>query len=171
MSWASKTTDLAKQLSDRPSSNHHILLDSLNLIARAPTMIKINESQSSPYFKLEIENSFLGPIKDACFDQKFDLVFSSGVLKRINPDDWLKSTRRMFEMSARYVLIGEYFNRTPIMINYRAEDDKLFKCDSGKLFVENFNCTVLDYGFLWGQEYDSAGFDDINYWLIEKSEQ
>ena len=44
--------------------------------------------------------------------------------------------------------MGEYFNRTPVMINYRGEDDRLFKRDFGKLFVENFDCNVLDYGFL-----------------------
>ena len=135
----------------------------------------IVELAVKPYEKcikdFQIENSFLGPIKDARFDRKFDLVFSSGVLIHVNPDDLLASMSRMFEMSARYILIGEYFNRTPVMINYRGEDDKLFKCDFGKLFVENFDCTVLDYGFLWGHEFDSAGFDDITYWLFEKSKQ
>jgi len=118
----------------------------------------------------KIENSFLGPIKDAQFNKQFDLVFTSGVLIHVNPDDLLASMRIMYESSSRYILIGEYFNRTPVMINYRGEDDKLFKCDFGKLFVENFECKVIDYGFLWGREFDLAGFDDITYWLFEKSD-
>jgi pseudaminic acid biosynthesis-associated methylase len=116
----------------------------------------------------QIENSFLGPIKDAKFESKHDLVFTIGVLIHINPEDLLESMTRMYEMSSRYIIIGEYFNRTPTMIRYRGEDDRLFKRDFGKLFVENFDCKVLDYGFLWGHEFDSAGFDDITYWLFEK---
>ena len=87
----------------------------------------------------------------------------------MNPDDLLTSMGRMYDLSSRYILISEYFNRTPVMIHYRGEDDRLFKRDFGKLFIENFNCKVVNYGFLWGYEFDNAGFDDITYWLFEKS--
>ncbi len=117
----------------------------------------------------KIEDSYLGSIKNAIFDKKFELVFTNGVLIHVNPDDLLKSMRRMYELSSRYILIAEYFNRTPVMIHYRGEDDKLFKQDFGKLFADNFECELLDYGFLWGHEFDQAGFDDITYWLFEKS--
>ena len=133
----------------------------------------IIELASDPYEKcineFQIQNSFLGPIKDARFDRKFDLVFTNVVLIHINPDDLIESMSRMYELSSKYILIGEYFNRTPVMIDYRGESDRLFKRDFGKLFLENFNAKVLDYGFLWGHEFDKAGFDDITYWLFEKS--
>jgi pseudaminic acid biosynthesis-associated methylase len=133
----------------------------------------IIELAQEPYDKclqnFQIEASFLGPIKEAKFDKNFDLVFSSGVLIHVNPNDLLESMSRMYQLSSKYILISEYFNRTPVMISYRGEDDRLFKCDFGKLFVENFDCRLLDYGFLWGHEFDSAGFDDITYWLFEKN--
>jgi len=136
------------------------------------TEANIIELAKEPYSKcladFQIEKSFLGPIKDAKFDKKFDLVFTNGVLIHVNPDDLLESMGRMFEMSSRYILIGEYFNRTPVMIEYRGENDKLFKRDFGKLFIEIFDCNLIDYGFLWGHEFDAAGFDDITYWLFEK---
>ena len=132
----------------------------------------IVELAKEPYEKclrdFQISKSFLGPIKEATFDQKFDIVFTSGVLIHVNPSDLLASMSRMYEMSDKYILIAEYFNRTPVMINYRGEDDKLFKCDFGKLFLDNFSSRVLDYGFLWGNEFDCAGFDDMTYWLFEK---
>ncbi len=135
----------------------------------------IVELAKGPYEKclkdFQIGESFLGPIKDSNFTRKFDLVFTSGVLIHINPDDLLQSMERMYEMSSRYILIGEYFNRTPVMISYRGEEDRLFKRDFGKLFLENFDCKVLDYGFLWGHEFDSAGFDDLTYWLFEKRDR
>jgi hypothetical protein len=54
------------------------------------------------------------------------------------------------------------------MLDYQGEKDKLFKRDFGKLVVENFSVKLLDYGFLWGHIYDSAGFDDITWWVFEK---
>lgn len=132
----------------------------------------IIELSEEPYkqclHSFEIDESFLGPIKGAKFNRRFDLVFTNVVLIHINPDDLLESMSRMYELSSKYILIGEYFNRTPVMIDYRGESDRLFKRDFGKLFVENFNCKILDYGFLWGYEFDKAGFDDITYWLFEK---
>jgi pseudaminic acid biosynthesis-associated methylase len=132
----------------------------------------IIELAKAPYEKclreFKIDQSFLGPLKNATFNRQFDFVFSSGVLIHIQPDDLLNSMKRMFELSSRYIMIAEYFNRTPVMVSYHGEDDRLFKRDFGKLFVENFDCKIVDYGFLWGFEFDSAGFDDVTYWVFEK---
>jgi pseudaminic acid biosynthesis-associated methylase len=133
----------------------------------------IIELAKTPYEKcmaeFKIDDSYLGPIKAAQFNRQFDFVFSSGVLIHIHPEDLLKSMERMFELSSRYIMIAEYFNRTPVMISYRGEDNRLFKRDFGKMFVENFDCKIVDYGFLWGHEFDTAGFDDVTYWLFEKN--
>jgi pseudaminic acid biosynthesis-associated methylase len=115
-----------------------------------------------------IQDSYLGPIKSARFETNFDLVFTSGVLIHVNPDDLLETMAKMYDFSKKYILIAEHFSRTPISINYRGEDDKLFKRDFGKLFIENFDVKLVDYGFLWGHEFDAAGFDDITYWLFQK---
>ena len=119
--------------------------------------------------RYKIDNSFFGSIKNAKFEKDFELVFTSGVLIHINPEDLIETMANMFRLSSRYILICEYFNRTPTTINYKGESDRLFKRDFGKLFMENFDCKIIDYGFLWGQEFDDAGFDDTTYWLFEKS--
>jgi hypothetical protein len=77
--------------------------------------------------------------------------------------------KKMFDCSKQYILIGEYFNRTPMMIEYRGQQNKLFKRDFGRYFIENLPVALVDYGFLWGHLYDQAGFDDINWWLFRKS--
>ena len=132
----------------------------------------IIELAEDPYNKCKedftVADSYLGPIKDAAFSNKFDLVFTNTVLIHVNPDDLLKSMQKMYEFSSKYILICEYFNRTPVMIEYRGELDMLFKRDFGKLFIENFDCEIVDYGFLWGHQFDNAGFDDITYWLFRK---
>jgi hypothetical protein len=95
-------------------------------------------------------------------------VFTMGVLIHINPDQLLEHMSKMYGYSKKYILIGEYFNRIPISIEYQGEKEKLFKRDFGKLFIENFDVNLVDYGFLWGHIYDIAGFDDITWWLFEK---
>jgi pseudaminic acid cytidylyltransferase len=114
-------------------------------------------------------HAFNGAILDSRLDEgAFDLVFTMGVLIHINPDQLLDHMAKMVAYSRRYVLIGEYFNRTPVMVEYQGSRDKLFKRDFGKLLIERFNVQLLDYGFLWGHVYDPAGFDDITWWLFEK---
>ncbi len=119
-----------------------------------------------------IDQSFNGSILESSFDRaKFDLVFTSGVLIHIHPDEVLANMQKMFEYSSKYILMVEYFNRTPVMIEYKGEMNKLFKRDFGKLFIESFPVKLVDYGFLWGHLYDDAGFDDVTYWLFEKNEK
>lgn len=117
----------------------------------------------------EISEAFHGSIKDAKLARKFNLVFTSGVLIHINPQDLPITMQKIYDFSDRYILIAEYFNRTPVSIEYRGQVDKLFKRDFGKDFLENYNVKLLDYGFLWGYIFDEAGFDDITYWLFEKT--
>ena len=112
--------------------------------------------------------AFNGAIEESNFAEKFDLVFTVGVLIHIHPDNLLSNMRKMFDYSEKYILMGEYFKRTPVLLEYQGQKDKLFKRDFGKLFVENFPVELVDYGFLWGHIYDSAGFDDITWCLFKK---
>jgi pseudaminic acid biosynthesis-associated methylase len=135
-----------------------------------PSIIEI----SAPAFESvtkrhSFEYAFNGAILDSQFDKSsFDLVFTLGVLIHIHPDQLTEHMKKMFDYSRKYILIGEYFNRTPTMIEYQGSQDKLFKRDFGKFFIQNFPVKLVDYGFLWGHLYDIAGFDDITWWLFEK---
>ncbi len=135
---------------------------SANIIEINPVALEICRVNN----KIELE--FLGSIKDAVFATQFDLVFTCGVLIHINPDDLIKTITNIFHLSKKYIIVAEYFNRTPVTLKYRGEDEKLFKRDWGKFVLENFNVELVDYGFLWGYEYDSAGFDDITFWVFRK---
>jgi pseudaminic acid biosynthesis-associated methylase len=147
-------------------------IDQLKLVLpdAKPSIIEI----SGPAFKFvtsrhDFLHAFNGAILDSEFDDgSFDLVFTMGILIHINPDQLLDHMKRMFQYSSKYILMGEYFNKTPISIDYQGEKDMLFKRDFGRLFIENFNVDLLDYGFLWSYIYGSAGFDDITWWLFEK---
>jgi pseudaminic acid biosynthesis-associated methylase len=147
-------------------------IDFLNtaLPAASKSIIEI----SKPAFEFvtqqhKLDKAFNGSIEEAAFQDKFDLVFTICVLIHIHPDNLLLNMRKMYDYSNKYILIGEYFNRTPVMIEYQGKKDRLFKRDFGKLFIENFPVSLVDYGFLWGHIYDSAGFDDVTWWLFRKN--
>ena len=144
-------------------------LNSLYPIAKK-SVIEISEDAFEIVTKnFELEYKQNCPIVEAQFDKEsFDLVFISGVLIHIHPDDILANMQKMFDWSNKYILINEYFNRTPVTLEYRGEKNKLFKSDFGKTFIQNFSVKLIDYGFLWGHEYDNGGFDDTTYWLFEK---
>lgn len=142
------------------------------LSARPNLQISIIEL-SQPAFQIasqrfDLDCKFNGSIINSNFNKNFDLVFSIGVLIHVHPKDLLSNMSAMFSHSSRYILIGEYFSRNLVRLEYQGEANKLFKADYGKVFMENFNVKLVDYGFLWGHLYDEAGFDDITWWLFEK---
>lgn len=100
----------------------------------------------------------------------FDLVYTMGVLIHINPAELLENISKILSYTSRYLVVGEYFNRTPISIDYQNQKDRLFKRDFGRFIIDNFgkDLKIVDYGFLWGYLYESGGFDDITWWVFEK---
>lgn len=100
--------------------------------------------------------------------EKFDLVFSCGVLIHLPPADLPEVYRRMFELSQKYILINEYFNPVPVEISYRGHSERLFKRDFGGEFIDVVQKRVklVDYGFLW-QRVEPA-WDNTTWWLLEK---
>ncbi len=115
-----------------------------------------------------LAQKFNGSILESSLEGSFDLVYTMGVLIHINPDELLANLQKAYDYSSKYLLFGEYFNRMPIMLDYQGQKNRLFKRDFGKLVIENFSLKLLDYGFLWGHIYDSAGFDDLTWWIFEK---
>ena len=136
-----------------------------------PSVVEINPKALSFVKKRHVlHHSFCGPAQEASFPGgAFELVFTSGVLIHVPPDNLLDIMRRMHEWSSRYIVIAEYFNRTPVSIEYQGRPDLLFKRDFGAMFADNFDVNLVDYGFLWGRIFDAAGFDDITWWLFEKN--
>lgn len=133
------------------------------------TGVEVNEAAL-----LELKNVF--KVQAVCssiqeFDpqQKFDLVFTSGVLIHINPDDLPLVYDKIYEISGRYILINEYFNPVPVELNYRGYSGKLFKRDFAGEFIEQNSgkVSVIDYGFLWKRI--NPVWDDTTWVLMEKT--
>ncbi|MBF0621725.1 MAG: methyltransferase domain-containing protein [Magnetococcales bacterium] len=99
-------------------------------------------------------------------DGAVDMVFTSGVLIHIHPDDLEASCREMFRVSSRYIVCVEYFSDKEQEIHYRGHDGVLFKRDFGEYWMTLFpELRVLDYGFAWKK---MTGLDNLTWWLFEK---
>lgn len=72
-------------------------------------------------------------------DAFFDLVFTSGLLIHISPDDINKALDEIHRCTNRYIWGHEYYSQDGYqMINYRGEDGLLWKTDFAKLFLDRF---------------------------------
>jgi pseudaminic acid biosynthesis-associated methylase len=99
---------------------------------------------------------------------KFELVLIKGVLIHINPDLLSQAYTKLYEASSKYILICEYYNPTPVAIDYRGHHDRLFKRDFAGEMLDSFNDLVLkDYGFVYHRDL-AFPLDDINWFLLEK---
>ena len=69
----------------------------------------------------------------------FDLVFTSGVLIHISPDDIDKILDEIYRCTNKYIWGFEYYHPGGHqMVNYRGGDNLLWKTDFAKLFLDRF---------------------------------
>lgn len=80
-------------------------------------------------------SAFDVPFKD-CF---FDLVFTSGVLIHIGPENIAAALDEIYRCSNHYIWCFEYYAPNYTQINYRDHKDLLWKTDFSKLFLERFS--------------------------------
>ncbi len=69
--------------------------------------------------------------------------------------------------SKKYILIAEYYNPTPVEMEYRGHREKLFKRDFAGEMMDQYNdLTLVDYGFVYHR--DPFPQDDITWFLMKK---
>jgi spore coat polysaccharide biosynthesis protein SpsF len=111
-----------------------------------------------------IESSLL----DLDVSHKFDLSFTAGVLIHIHPENIYEAYEKLHSLSKRYVLMCEYYNPTPVMVEYRGHEDRLFKRDFPGEFLTRYEDFALrDYGFFYHLD-QSYNLGDLHWFLMEK---
>ncbi len=113
------------------------------------------------------ENVVCESILDYKFEQKFDLVLIKTVLIHINPKYLKNVYKSLYNSSKKYILICEYYNDKPIKLNYRGNQDRLFKRDFAGEMIEKYNLKLIDYGFIYRRD-KLFNTDDRNWFLLEK---
>jgi len=98
-------------------------------------------------------------------DEYFDMVYTSGVLIHINPDDIDKAFSEMNRVSKRYIWGFEYFDETYQAVPYRGQDNLLWKADFGGEIITRhpaFSCIQKrDVPYINGRNVDQM-------YLLEK---
>ena len=59
--------------------------------------------------------------------RKWELVIIKGVLIHLNQNFLKEVYENLFNSSSKYILICEYYNPEPVMVNYRGNEEKLYK--------------------------------------------
>jgi spore coat polysaccharide biosynthesis protein SpsF len=101
--------------------------------------------------------------------RQWDLVLIKGVLIHIDPD-WLDAAyRTLHAATGRHLLVAEYYNPTPVAIDYRGHGNRLFKRDfCGEIMDRHTDLRLVDYGFAYRRD-PSFPQDDITWFLLEKT--
>jgi pseudaminic acid biosynthesis-associated methylase len=98
----------------------------------------------------------------------FDLVFTSGVLIHIAPDDLSTIMGEIYRCTSRFIWGFEYYSDSMTEINYRGNTSVLWKADHASIFMKYFRELTLIkkrfYPYIDGNEYGNV---DCMY-LLEK---
>lgn len=102
------------------------------------------ELQSYAVEKAKNSTKEINIIQGSCFDipfkdNYFDLVFTSGVLIHISPNDLEKAMTEIYRCSNKYIWGFEYFSDNLEELNYRENTDYMWKQDFAKLYLTYFS--------------------------------
>jgi len=103
-------------------------------------------------------------------DNFFDLVFTSGVLIHIEPNNLSKVFAEMDRCSNKYIWGFEYYAENTTSINYRGNEGFLWKANYGKLMRDQFKNLSLVKEELYSYITDAEkGNVDFMYLLEKKN--
>jgi pseudaminic acid biosynthesis-associated methylase len=132
--------------------------------------IEINETAAKSLGEFIGEgNVYKGSIFDFNVESKVQLSLIKGVLIHINPNMLQKVYEKLYDSSEKFILICEYYNPSPVALNYRGHEDRLFKRDFAGEFLDKYkNTELIDYGFSYRRD-PAFPQDDITWFLIKKN--
>ncbi|HEV8017071.1 MAG TPA: pseudaminic acid biosynthesis-associated methylase [Steroidobacteraceae bacterium] len=110
-----------------------------------------------------------GSVLDYVQKPPADLAFTSGLLIHINPEELPRVYATLYQASARYIAVSEYYNPVPVEVSYRGHAHRLFKRDfAGDLLTAYPDLRLVDYGFMYHRDPVFPD-DDATWFLLEKS--
>jgi spore coat polysaccharide biosynthesis protein SpsF len=130
--------------------------------------IEINKKSAEELELLEGVRIYHQSILDFAVDYQRDFVFTRGVLIHINPDRLQDIYDLLYKTSRRYICLAEYYNPTPVKVDYRGHKNQLFKRDFAGEMLDRFkDLELLDYGFVYHRD-NNFPQDDLNWFLLRK---
>lgn len=140
-----------------------------NLLPKSElSAIEINQAAVGELEKLGEVKVYHQSILDFAPARTWDLVLIKGVLIHTNPDLLPDIYDNLYHSCGRYLCVVEYYNPTPVSVNYRGHTERLFKRDFAGEMLDRFKDLVLvDYGFVYHRD-SNAPQDDCTWFLMEK---
>ena len=100
--------------------------------------------------------------------KKYDFVLTKGFLIHINPSELQNVYKTLYNTSSKYICAIEYYNPSPVGIDYRGFSNKLFKRDfAGEMLKKYPKLKLVDYGYVYHLD-PKFPQDDLNWFLLEK---
>ena len=147
-------------------------LKALNLLYPALQShgIEINDDAAAQLAQtIPTDHVFNQSILDFKPERSWDLALIKGVLIHLNPEVLPTVYDKLVAATGRYLLVAEYYNPSPVTINYRGHTDRLFKRDfAGEIMDRHPQMQLLDYGFCYRKDPNFPQ-DDITWFLMEKN--
>lgn len=133
------------------------------------TGIEINPGAWESMMKIEGCHAINDSALDVNLERSFDLVLTKGFLIHISPYDIGRAYNQIARHSARFILMCEYYNPTPLVVEYQDKPDQLWKRDfCQEMLTRHPAFALIDYGFIY--HLDQYPQDDITWWLLERED-
>lgn len=117
----------------------------------------------------ELKNIYPISILDFEPSEPVDFAFTKGVLIHINPDMLPQVYEKLYRVSRKYICVAEYYNPTPVTVQYRGHEDSLFKRDfAGEMLDKYPDLKLTDYGFAYHRDPNHPQ-GDITWFLLKKA--
>ncbi len=130
--------------------------------------VEINAAAAAQVATLGID-VHRGSILEFSPARTYDLVLISGVLIHIAPEALPTVYDRLHEACGRYLYVAEYYNPTPVEVDYRGHAGRLFKRDfAGELLDRFADLRLRDYGFAYHRDPIFPA-DDVTWFLLERT--
>ncbi len=130
--------------------------------------VEINATAYEQLRSIPGVNAHHASILDFDPPREYDLTFTKGVLIHIDPASLPEIYDRLYRATRRYLMVMEYYNPTPVEVEYRGHSKRLFKRDfAGELMDTHPDLKLLDYGFAYHRDPHFPQ-DDGNWFLMEK---
>lgn len=97
-------------------------------------------------------------------DYSKDVVFTSGVLIHIHPDNLLGAMKEIYRISKKFIICAEYFSPEPREVIYHGKQ-ALWTNDFGSIWLDNFPLRCLGVTFFWKR---LSQLDNLTVWVFEK---
>lgn len=128
--------------------------------------VEINDDAAWKLVDLGYVTTHFGSLLKFDPHDMYDMALVKGVLIHLHPDDLPAAYDVIYASSSKYVMIAEYYSETPVSVDYRGHEGKLFKADFGSQFLRRFPDMRLKAKWFAGKE---TGQDDLTVWIMERT--